>query len=119
MQVIHHRCAGLDVHERTVVACVLVTQPDGTARRAVRTFGTMTVDLAALSDWLRAQQVERAVLESTGVFWWPVSTLLEEGGLDVVLVNPQQVKQVPGRKTDVADSEWLADRHCQGKSGSG
>jgi transposase len=109
MPVIHHRCAGLDVHKRTVVACALVTQPDGTARRAVRTFGTMTADLVALSDWLRAQQVERVVLESTGVFWWPVFTLLEEGGHDVVLVNPQQVKQVPGRKTDVADSEWLAD----------
>jgi transposase len=109
MQVIHHRCAGLDVHKRTVVACALVTQPEGTARRAVRTFGTMTADLVALSDWLRAQQVERVVLESTGVFWWPVFTLLEEGGLDVVLVNPQQVKQVPGRKTDVADSAWLAD----------
>ena len=69
----------------------------------------MTADLTALSDWLREQQVERVVLESTGVFWWPVFTLLEEGGHDVVLVNPQHVKAVPGRKTDVADSAWLAD----------
>jgi transposase len=109
MQVIHHRCAGLDVHKKTVVACVLVTQPDGTARPEVRTFGTMTADLTALSAWLDERRVERVVLESTGVFWWPVFTLLEEGGHDVVLVNPQHVKAVPGRKTDVADSAWLAD----------
>src|SRR5262249_56291258 len=109
MQVVHHRCAGLDVHKRTVVACVLVTQPDGGARPTVRTFGTMTGALTAMSEWLREQQVERVVLESTGVFWWPVFTILEEGGHDVVLVNPHHVKHVPGRKTDVADSHWLAD----------
>ena len=68
MQVVHHRCAGLDVHKRTVVACVLTTQPEGAARREVKTFGTMTAELVALSDWLRARQVERVVLESTGVF---------------------------------------------------
>ncbi len=68
MQVIHHRCAGLDVHKRTVVACVLVTQPGGAARSEVRTFGTMTADLTALSAWLRERQVERVVLESTGVY---------------------------------------------------
>jgi hypothetical protein len=68
MQVVPHRCAGLDVHTRTVVACVLVTQPDGTARREVKTFGTMTAELVALRDWLRTRQVERVVLESTGVF---------------------------------------------------
>ena len=97
------------MHKRTVVACVLVTQADGTARREVRTFSTMTADLVGLSDWLRARQVEQVVLESTGVYRWPVFTILEEGQHDVVLVNPQQVKQVPGRKTDVADSAWLAD----------
>ena len=68
MQVLHNRCAGLDVHKRTVVACVLVTQPDGRARSEVRPFGTMTADLSALSAWLGERQVERVVLESTGVF---------------------------------------------------
>src|SRR5262245_34062609 len=110
MRVLHHRCAGLDVHKETVVACVLATQPDGSARSEVRTFGTMTADLTALSAWLHERRVERVVLESTGVFWWPVFTILEEGGHAVVLVNPQHVKAVPGRKTDVADSAWLADR---------
>jgi transposase len=93
--VIHHRCAGLDVPKRAVVACVLVTQPEGPARRAVRTFGTRTADLVALSDWLRAQPVERVVLESTGGVWWPGFTLQEAGGHAVVLVNPQQVKATP------------------------
>jgi transposase len=117
MPVLHHWCAGLDVHKRTVVACVLMPQSDGTARREVRTYGTMTADLVGLSDWLRARvtwQVEQVVLESTGVLWWPVFTILEEGQHDVVLVNPQHLKPVPGRKTDVAASAWLAARRRQG-----
>jgi len=109
MQVVYQRCAGLDVHKLTVVACVLISQEDGKVHEQVRTFGTMTADLAALSQWLQEGKVEQVALESTGVFWWPVFNLLEEAGLAVVLVNPQHVKAVPGRKTDVADSKWLAD----------
>ena len=112
MQVIHHRCAGLDVHKRTVVACVLVTQAGGAARSEVRTFGTMTADLRALSEWLRERQVERVVLESTGVYWWPVFTILEEGGHDVVLVNPQHVKATP--------ADYSHRRHgLRGRDGGG
>ncbi len=96
MQVVYQRCAGLDVHKRTVVACVLVSQADGNVAAQVRTFGTMTGELAALSGWLREQQVERVALESTGVYWWPVFNLLEEDGLTVVLVNPKHMKAVPG-----------------------
>jgi transposase len=109
MQVVYERCAGLDVHKQSVVACLLSTEQKGSVHEQVRTFGTMTADLAALSQWLREQQVEHVALESTGVFWWPVFTRLEEAGLSVVLVNPQHVKAVPGRKTDVSDSRWLAD----------
>lgn len=108
MQVVHERCAGVDVHKRTVVVCVLISQPDGTLQREVRTFGTMTADLLALSDWLEAQEVQVVALESTGVFWKPVFNLLEEGRT-IILVNPQHMRAVPGRKTDVKDSEWLAD----------
>jgi len=108
MQVVHERCVGLDVHKRTVVACVLLTQPDGSVQREVRTFSTMTVELIALGDWLEALQVTVVALESTGVYWQPVFNLLEDGRT-VVLVNPQHIKAVPGRKTDVRDSEWLAD----------
>ena len=108
MQVIYERCAGIDVHKRTVVVGVLVTAPDGSVQREVQTFGTMTADLLALSDWLAARGVRHVAMESTGVFWKPVYNLLEEGRT-VLLVNPQHLQAVPGRKTDVRDSEWLAD----------
>jgi transposase len=108
MQVVHERCAGLDVHKQTVVACVLSTHPDGRLQREIRTFSTMTADLLALADWLAAQQVTHVALESTGVYWKPVFNLLEEGHT-IILVNPQHMKAVPGHKTDVRDSEWLAD----------
>jgi len=109
MQVMYQRCAGLDVHKRTVVACVLTSTATGAATQEVKTFGTMTRDLEALSAWLVAAGVEQVALESTGVFWFPVFNILEEAGLAVTLVNPRHVKQVPGRKTDVADAVWLAD----------
>ena len=108
MQVVHDRCAGLDVHKKTVVACVLITHPDGTFQREVRTFSTMTADLLLLNDWLETLRVRVVALESTGVFWQPVFNLLEDGRT-IVLVNPQHMRAVPGRKTDVKDSEWLAD----------
>jgi transposase len=108
MQVVHERCVGLDVHKKTVVACVLLTQSDGTVHREVRTFSTMTADLLRLSDWLETLEVQVVALESTGVYWQPVFNLLEDGRT-IILVNPQHIKAVPGRKTDVKDSEWLAD----------
>jgi transposase len=109
MQVIHARCCGLDVHKRTVVACVLLTREDGTVQRQLRTFSTMTAALLALSDWLRGWEVTHVAMESTGVYWWPVFNILEDDARTIVLVNPQHMKAVPGRKTDLKDSEWLAD----------
>jgi len=110
MRVVYERCCGLDVHKRTVVACVLLSQADGTVTREVRTFGAMTADLLALSDWLSAQQTTVVAMESTGVYWKPVYQLLEEEeGRTLLLVNPEHLKRVPGRKTDVKDAEWLAD----------
>jgi transposase len=109
MQVIYPRCCGLDVHQRTVVACVLITEPDGQVQRRVRTFATMTAELLALGDWLRALQVTHVAIESTGVYWRPVFNVLEADDREIVLVNAQHLRRVPGRKTDVADAEWLAD----------
>lgn len=108
MHVLYPRCAGLDIHKKTVVACVLLTDAEGTSRRFVRTFGTMTAELLALGDWLSFHGVTHVALESTGVLWRPIFTLLEDGRT-LILVNAQQIKTVPGRKTDVKDSEWLAD----------
>ena len=108
MQVIHQRCAGLDVHKKTVVACVLITQPDGGVQKHTATFGTMTPDLLTLSDWLKGHQVTHAAMESTGVYGRPIYQLLE-GNCTLLLANAQHIKRMPGRKTDVTDAEWLAD----------
>ncbi len=113
MQVIHERCAGIDVHKKTVVVCVLLTQADGTVQKQIRTFATMTADLLALDEWLRGQQVEQLAMESTGVYWHPIWNLLEEGR-QILLANPQHLKAVLGRQTDVKDAEWLADLHRHG-----
>ena len=108
MDVMYPRCCGVDVHKREVVACVMTTDPDGTSRKTVRAFGTMTHDILALADWLAAHEVSHVAMESTGVYWKPIWNLLE-GQVELVLVNARHVKAVPGRKTDVRDCEWLAD----------
>jgi len=108
MQVVYPRCCGLDIHKKTLVACVLLTNPDGMLHRFVRTFGTMTADLLALDDWLSSHQVTHVAMESTGVLWRPIYNVLEEGRT-LLLVNAQHIKALPGHKTDVKDSEWLAD----------
>jgi transposase len=108
MQVLYTRCAGLDVHKKNLVACVMLTEPTGEMRKQVRTFATTTQSVLALADWLTTQQVTHIAMESTGIYWRPIFNLLE-GGFEVVLVNAQHMKAVPGRKTDVKDSEWLAD----------
>jgi transposase len=107
MDIVHRCCAGLDVHKKTVVACVRRLGPDGSPQTSVRTFGTMTADLLALGDWLAAEGVTQVAMESTGVYWKPVYHLLEDR-FTLLLVNAQHIKKVPGRKTDVKDAEWIA-----------
>ena len=108
MEVVYQRVAGLDVHKKTVVACVRVlSSGSDPPLSTVRTFGTMTDDLRMLADWLAAQSVTHVAMESTGVYWKPVFNLLEER-FTLLLCNAHHVKQVPGRKTDVKDCEWLA-----------
>ena len=108
MEVVHRRCCGLDVHKKSVVACVLLSDPSGPPQREVRTFGTFTHEVLALADWLAEQQVTHIALESTGVYWKPIWNLLEDR-FALLLVNPRHIKAVPGRKTDVHDAEWLAE----------
>jgi transposase len=108
MQVVQAYCAGLDVHKKTISACVSVCQADGSKRRQVRVFGAFTSDLLALADWLKQQGVTHVAMEATGVYWRPVWAMLE-GQFELMLVNPQHIKAVPGRKTDAKDCEWLAD----------
>jgi transposase len=107
MEILYHCCAGLDVHKKTVVACIRRLGPDGQAGDLVRTFGTMTGELLELADWLAAHAVVHLAMESTGVYWKPVFHLLEDR-FQILLVNAQHIKQVPGRKTDVKDCQWIA-----------
>lgn len=109
MDVAYARCCGLDVHKKSVVACALISQPDGSVERHLRTFGTITADLLKLADWLSDLQVTHVAMESTGVYWRPVFNVLEDDGRTLVLVNPQHMRAVPGKKTDVKNAEWLAD----------
>ncbi len=108
MEVLHDRVAGLDVHKKTVVACVR-TPSDGRARRSeTREFETFIADLERLRDWLASEGVTHVAMEATGVFWKPVWFVLEEAPFELLLVNARNMRMVPGRKTDVADAGWIA-----------
>jgi transposase len=108
MDVVVPCCAGLDVHQASVVACVNRSGPRGGSQKEVRTFGTMRDDLIALREWLKASGVTLAAMESTGVYWKPVYEALE-GYVELVVANAQHIKNVPGRKTDVKDCAWISD----------
>jgi transposase len=108
MEIVYERCAGLDVHKKSVVACLNIAQANGQRHKERGTFSTMTADVVRLREWLKAQGVTHVAMESTGVFWKPIYNLLE-GHLEVLVVNAQHIKAVPGRKTDVKDAEWIAD----------
>jgi transposase len=108
MRVVYERCCGLDVHKSSVVACVLAMGASGEPQKEVRTFGTMTADILALADWLAGWGCTHVAMESTGVYWKPLWNLLESS-FTLLLANARHIKAVPGRKTDVRDSEWIAD----------
>jgi transposase len=109
---IEHGC-GLDVHQATVVACLLMVSRKGKVHKQMRTYGTTTRELLSLRQWLLLEGCTHVAMESTGVYWKPVYAILE-GALEIVVANAQQVKKVPGRKSDVKDAEWLADLLCHG-----
>jgi transposase len=108
MEVLYERCCGIDVHQKSLTACVVTPDVRGRPRKEIRTSGTMTDQILELGDWLAAMGVTHVAMESTGVYWKPVWNLLEDG-FTLLLVNAQHSKAVPGRKSDVQDCEWLAD----------
>jgi transposase len=108
MDVLIERCCGLDLHRDTIVACLLTGKPHEKPRKQIRAFGTTTRDLLALRDWLVAEGCTHVGMESTGVYWKPVYAILDEA-VDVTVGNAHHIKNVPGRKTDVKDAEWIAD----------
>ena len=108
MDVTYERCCGLDVHQKMVVACLMKSSATGAVQKETRTFSTMTADLLALADWLSEEGCTHVAMESTGVYWKPIYNLLE-GLFELMVVNAQHIKTIPGRKTDVRDAEWVAD----------
>lgn len=113
MKVLYRCVCGIDVHKKVVVACVRRVGEGGRVHSEVRKFGTMTTNLNALCEWLKAEGVTHVAMESTGVFWKPVYNILEGHFEQVMVVNAYHIKKVPGRKTDVTDSEWIAQLlHC-------
>jgi transposase len=113
MQVLYPRCCALDVHKQSVVACLRLVV-DGKVVKEVRTFDTTTASLMALSEWLAENKCTHIAMEATGVYWKPVWHILADGEFQLVLANAAHIKNVPGRKTDVSDAEWLADLLAHG-----
>jgi transposase len=107
MEALLERCAGLDVHQASVVCCVLIGAPGRRPQKLLRSFGTTTRELQALRAWLAEHDVTHVGMESTGVYWKPVYAVLE-GHFDLIVGNAHHIKNVPGRKTDVKDAEWIA-----------
>jgi transposase len=108
MQILYKCCGGLDIHKRFVVACLLRIDDDGELHQQVRTFSTFTEELLRMSDWLVTAGCSHVAMESTGVYWKPIYNLLE-GQMELLVVNAQHLKALPGRKTDVKDAEWIAE----------
>ena len=104
MDIVHERCCGIDVHKKTVVACAIT--PQG---KNIRTFDTMTDDLVAMAEWIKSLGCTHVAMESTASFWKPIYNLMELQDVQIVVVNAKHMKNVPGRKTDVKDAEWIAD----------
>lgn len=112
MELVYERGSGLDVHQKIVVACLILVI-NGQRHKEIRTFRTTTQALLLLVDWLSAAGCTHVAMESTGVYWRPIFNLLE-GHVEVLVVNAQHIKAVPGRKTDVRDAEWIADLLAHG-----
>ncbi len=112
MEVLYPRCAGVDVHQQTVVACLRIAE-DAAVRTDIRTFGTTTGELLQLADWLAAGGCTHVAMESTGVYWKPIWHVLESQ-VHLILANALQIRSVPGRKSDVNDAMWIADLLAHG-----
>src|SRR5215472_15590164 len=108
MNLVYERCAGLDVHKRNVVVCAIIPDAKGQRQKELQTFSSMTPDLLRMRAWLSELRITHVAMESTASYWRPIFNILE-GHLEVLVVNAQHLKAVPGRKTDVHDAEWIAD----------
>lgn len=108
MEAIIERCCGIDVHKKTITACLMIGKSNEQPTVTIKTFSTMTRDLLACKDWLESEGCTHVALESTGVYWKPVFNILEDS-MEIILANARHIKNVPGRKTDVKDCAWIAE----------
>lgn len=106
MEAIFEKCCGIDVHKETLTACIMIGDNGRVTKKEIRTYSTMTEDIEQMRDWLKSEGVTHVAIESTGIYWRPVFNILEED-FEIILANARHIKNVPGRKTDVKDSEWL------------
>ncbi len=106
MEVIYEKCCGIDVHKKTATACIMISNGNRIIKKEIRTYTTMTCDIEKMRDWFKEEGVAHIAIESTGIYWRPLYNILEED-FEIILANARHVKNVPGRKTDVKDSEWL------------
>ena len=107
MEVQHTRCAGIDIHKKSITVCVLIREEGRREQKYLREFGTTTSEILTCVDWLQDLGITHIAMESTGVYWRPIWNLME-GQFELLLANATHIKHVPGRKTDVKDSEWIA-----------
>ena len=115
MEIIHERCCGVDVHKKQITICLMISGPSGRLKsKEVRRFETFTHDLESFAEWLQQNECKAVAMESTGSYWKPVFNVLEDKGIEVCLVNARHMKNVPGRKTDAKDCEWIAQLFRQG-----
>jgi len=109
MEIIYERCCGVDVHKKKVTVCIMVSGNGRLLKKEIKEFGTMTSQILEFVDWIREYNCECVAMESTASYWKPLYNILEEEGIKTIVVNAKHIKAVPGRKTDVKDSEWIAD----------
>lgn len=106
MEVVFERSCGMDVHKETLTACIIISKNGKVIKKEIRIYTTMTEDIEKLREWLKEERVTHVAMESTGIYWRPIFNILEED-FEIILANARHIKNVPGRKTDVKDSEWL------------
>jgi transposase len=107
MDVLYPHCSGIDIHKKSITVCVLIRESGRKEQKQIREFGTTTAEILRCGDWLQELGITHVAMESTGVYWRPIWNLLE-GRFELLLANATHIKNVPGRKTDVKDSEWIA-----------
>lgn len=109
MEIIYEKCCGVDVHQKNIVVCMMISKNGRLSKKEIKTFGTNTNQIFEFTEWIKSLGCECVAMESTASYWKPLYNILEAEGIKTIVVNARHIKAVPGRKTDVKDAEWIAD----------